>query len=365
MTDRTTTLPAAYRAAQAAEQARVREQILAPRGLDRQTVLVVGGAGYIGSVLTPGLLDAGYGVTCLDRLLYENDVTVLPYMGRPGYRFVHGELARPGDVEAALDGVTDAVILGALVGDPITRKYPDESAAINHDGTLRLLEVLNGRGLNRLVFVSTCSNYGMIEGDGVATEDFPLKPLSLYAEAKVAVEQALLESKGRTDFHATIIRFATAFGLSPRMRFDLTISEFAREMYLGRELLVYDPDTWRPYCHVRDFSEVIVRVLAAPVDDVAFEVFNAGGDVNNHTKRSLVGLIQAFLPAAKVRYQERGSDPRNYRVNFAKIRDRLHFGPRLTVRDGIAELIAAMNAHLFDHVESRPAFYGNHVIAYP
>jgi nucleoside-diphosphate-sugar epimerase len=162
-----------------------------------------------------------------------------------------------------------------------------------------------------------------------------------------------------------VLRFATAFGLSPRMRFDLTISQFVREVCQGNELLVYDPDTWRPYCHVQDFADVAGRVLAAPAEDVFFEVFNAGGDVNNFTKRMIVDEIVKRLPDARIRYQEQGSDPRNYRVDFAKISSRLGFTPRNTVQSGIEELIEAFDRHLFDRVDGRRNFHGNYEIAYP
>jgi nucleoside-diphosphate-sugar epimerase len=149
------------------------------------------------------------------------------------------------------------------------------------------------------------------------------------------------------------------------MRFDLTVSEFTREIYLGRDLLVYDADTWRPYCHVQDFGEVIRRVLEAPVETVNFEVFNAGGSVNNFTKQMIIDGIMESLPDAPVRYQEHGSDPRNYRVDFEKIRNRLHFEPAFTVRDGIRELIESLRQNLFSRVETQPNFFGNYMIDYP
>jgi len=358
-------LPASYLAAVDAERARVAHDVLATRGLARRTVLLVGGAGYIGSVLTEHLLRHGYRVRCLDRLLYENDLVVLPWLGHPDYRFDHGDLADARAAGAALEDATDVVILGALVGDPITKKYPGPSRAINLDGTLALLDRIRGAGVNRVVFVSTCSNYGMIPDGAVADEDHPLNPLSIYAETKVAVEKALLASKGRTDFGATVLRFATAFGLSPRMRFDLTVSQFVREAWLGRDLVVYDADTWRPYCHVRDFAEAIRRAIEAPRAAVDFAVFNAGGDANNATKRQIVEMVREAVPNANIRYQEHGSDPRNYRVSFARIRERLCFEPRHSIRDGIAELVAALDRRLFDLVDRRPNFHHNIEIAYP
>jgi len=235
---------------------------------------------------------------------------------------------------------------------------------INDDGYDRILETLSGHKLNKVVFVSTCSNYGLIEGDHLADEGYELQPLSLYAKSKVRLEKILLSAKGQIDYSPTVLRFATAFGLSPRMRFDLTISEFTRALFLDEDLLVYDADTWRPYCHVRDFADVIHRVLDAPKKDVEFEVFNAGGEINNFTKQMIVDAILEELPCRQVRYQEHGSDPRNYRVSFAKIRKRLNFEPKYTVSHGIRELIAAMKQGFFHDITKPESFHGNWVIDY-
>src|SRR5262249_18508769 len=158
----------------------------------------------------------------------------------------------------------------------------------NEISVQRCLDALNGRGLNKVVFISTCSNYGLMKNDELADETSPLLPLSLYAKAKVAAEQHLLGMKGNADFCGVILRFATAFGVASRMRFDLTVNEFTRELFVGATLVVYDAQTWRPYCHVKDFARLIVRVLLFPADRIAYEVFNAGGDGNNHTKQSIV-----------------------------------------------------------------------------
>lgn len=326
----------------------------------RRRVLVVGGAGYIGSVLTEHLLSSGYEVRCQDMLVYGHGQTVTPFIGRPGYEFVRSDLSDPQQFEAVLDGITDVVLLAGLVGDPVTKNFPELAARVNDSGHQTMLRLLKGRGLNRVIFVSTCSNYGMIEGDQLADESFDLKPLSLYAKSKVAVEKALLEQKpDEVDYTPVVFRFATAFGMSSRMRFDLTVSEFTRALALGQDLLVYDGHTWRPYCHVRDFSELIRRALEAPVGRVAFQVFNAGGAVNNYTKQMIVDAVLAQIPGANVRYQEHGADPRNYRVDFSKVQKTLHFEPRYTVPMGIAELISAIRQGLFHDITTPPSFHGN------
>ncbi len=331
----------------------------------QRRVLVFGAGGYIGPVVTEHLLELGYGVRTLDLFLYPTRSVLEDFSGNPGFDLVPGDHCDRPLVEKALEGVTDVVVLSGLVGDPITKKYPDASKKINDEGMRALIGLFKDRGLDRVIFVSTCSNYGLIKDGELAAEDFELNPLSPNAKAKVAMEQELLGLKGKVDFRPVVLRFATAFGLAPRMRFDLTVSQFTRDMALCRDMLVYDAQTWRPYCHVKDFGEVIQRVLEAPESDVAFEVFNAGGDVNNFTKQMIVDAILESTPDAKVEYQEHGEDPRNYRVDFTKIRDRLGFEPKYTVSDGIAELIGALKQGQFADVDDNPNFYGNYEIDYP
>jgi nucleoside-diphosphate-sugar epimerase len=306
------------------------------------------------------LIEAGYFVRTLDSLVYKNGSSLLGHIRQPASEFVFGDMGDGTSLDHALDGVADVVILAGLVGDPITKTFPRQSEAINEEALRRCIDRLNGRGLNKVVFISTCSNYGIIADNEVAHEGFALKPLSLYAKAKVAAETYLLSLKGRVDYHPTVLRFATAFGLAPRMRFDLTVNEFARELFLGRELVVYDADTWRPYCHVLDFARLIHGVLDAPADLASFEVFNGGGDANNLTKRQIVEMVLEHVPQGRVVYRDNSADRRNYRVDFRKVRERLRFEPQFDVAYGIAEIVAALRSHLLDDVDARPSFYGNY-----
>jgi nucleoside-diphosphate-sugar epimerase len=146
------------------------------------------------------------------------------------------------------------------------------------------------------------------------------------------------------------------------MRFDLTVNEFTRELAIGNELLVFDADTWRPYCHVRDFSRLIAKVLEEDPDKVAFEVFNAGGDDNNFTKRALVNEIVKLLPNSKVAYKEHGGDPRNYRVDFTKVREVLEFEPAYSVPMGVKEIIEQVGNSFFKNLEGREHHFGNYEI---
>lgn len=357
-------LPDYFKKAVSHEQQRFEKEYLTLSGSGRRRVLLVGGAGYIGTVLTDFLLKKDYQVRCLDLLLYDNQICVLPFLNNKNYEFIYGDLADQSIYDSVLKGVTDVVLLAGLVGDPITKKYPKESETINEKGLLNFVKALNNRHLNKLIFVSTCSNYGLIKTDELADENFELSPLSLYAQAKVKLENEILSLKGQVDYHATVLRFATAFGLSPRMRFDLTVNEFTREMFLKNDLLVYDADTWRPYCHVQDFCTLIDRVLVSPRDTVSFEVFNSGGDVNNFTKQMIVDEIGKLVSDSRVSYKKHGSDPRNYRVDFKKVRELLCFEPAYTVKDGIKEIISAMKQNLFKDISKNKDFFGNYTIDY-
>lgn len=326
----------------------------------RRRVLLIGGGGYIGSPVASHLLRHGFAVRNLDAFTFPTQPSVQGLLLNPDYELRVGDFADSATLEAALEDVTDVVLLGGLVGDPITKSYPELSGQINEAGVRRCLETLAGKTLNKVIFVSTCSNYGLMAEGELADETSELRPLSLYAQAKVAAEQAILAADWRGC--PTVLRFATAFGAAPRTRFDLTVNEFTRELAVGNELLVFDADTWRPYCHVRDFARLILTVLLAPRDAVANEVFNAGGDANNHTKQSIVDIISARIPDCKVSYKDAGSDPRNYRVDFSKVRSVLGFEPQWTVEAGVDELVALLGSGFYENYADNRDFYGNYQV---
>jgi len=329
-----------------------------------KNIFLIGGEGYIGNVLSQILLSHGYKVISYDNLLYNNHPCVLNKTHYENYRFIYGDIVDIIAQEKVFNEINAVVLLAGLVGDPITKKYPTESAIINNKGIKNVINLCRKFNIEKFVFVSTCSNYGLIGSEELADENYELNPLSFYAKSKVNAEKYILSLKGKTDMNPTILRFATAFGLSPRMRFDLTVSDFTLNLAIGNELLVYDPLTWRPYCHVKDFANLIKMVIESPSEKVAWEIFNAGSDVNNATKQMIVNYILEKFPDGKVHYQEHGSDPRNYRVNFEKVKSVLGFEPKYTIQDGIKELIEAINNHIFDHVDQNRNFFGNYEIEY-
>ncbi|NKB88198.1 MAG: NAD-dependent epimerase/dehydratase family protein [Acidobacteria bacterium] len=310
------------------------------RSVDR--VLVTGAAGYVGSVLVRRLLAAGISVVGVDRLDFGSHA-VDDLTSRPDFDLLIGDVRDVGLWEPAL-AKSDAVIhLAAIVGDPACKQQPDEAVSVNVNGSLALFQyAVEASRPQRFVFASTCSNYGRHPDFEYCDEGSALRPLSLYAETKVQVEETVLGHDGGSAIVPTCLRFATAFGLSPRMRFDLTVNEFAREMFDGRTLEVYGEQFWRPYCHTEDIADACLAALRAPASAVANRAFNIGSTANNHTKAEIVGLLQERLPKAPVQYVRKDDDPRSYKVDCTRAQDELGFRPQRTVADGIDEILDAL-----------------------
>ncbi|HEX5436196.1 MAG TPA: NAD(P)-dependent oxidoreductase [Gemmatimonadaceae bacterium] len=301
-------------------------------------VLITGGAGYVGSTLVPLLLAAGYRVRVLDALLHGGQ-SLLGVWAHPGFEFMKGDVRDARTVRDALASVDAVVHLAAIVGDPACARNPVHARAVNLDASVALLTASREAGVARFVFASTCSNYGkMSDPTRYVDERSALAPVSLYAETKVAVEEALLASAGAGGLCATPLRFATVFGVSPRMRFDLTVNEFTMEMLTKSHLVVFGEQFWRPYVHVADAARAIALVLEAPASAVNGRVFNVGSTTQNYQKQQLVELIQQHAPAAVVEYVHKHEDPRDYRVSFARITGDLGFEITRTVEEGIREV---------------------------
>ena len=309
-------------------------------------VCVTGGAGYVGAVLASRLLDCGHDVGVLDSLLHGQRA-VADALAARGARVVEGDLRDGAARQAALEGASAVVHLAAIVGDPACARRPSRSWAVNVDATRALVRDCDDLPIERLVFASTCSNYGRTADSGAPVDETAaLRPVSLYAEQKVTIERELL-ARNNGGPAVTCLRFATVYGVAARMRFDLTVNEFTRDLWAGRRLDVFGERFWRPYVHVRDAAEAVCHVLEAPREAVGGRVYNVGRDDENYRKVDLVEEIVGQLGRGDVRYVSRAEDPRDYRVSFERIRGELDFVPRSRVKDGVGEVVSALEGRRF------------------
>ena len=304
----------------------------------KNKILVVGGAGYVGTVIISELLKKDLKVICVDNLIYKNFNTLKYFKKNKNFKFFKLSADNIG-IKKIIREVDFIIYLAGLVGDPITKKYPVVSQ-INNEVVIKKFVnfCLKQNKKQNFIFVSTCSNYGLRKKSEKAKENSRLNPLSLYAKSKVKIEKHLLNIKNK-NFNCIILRFSTAFGLSSRMRFDLTVNEFVKDLYLYNEVKVYDENTWRPYCHVKDFARLMLFLINKSKFLPRNEIFNVGNNKNNFTKKNIAEAVLKKVKKGQIVYVKGGSDPRNYKVNFSKIEKKLGFKVKYSINYGINEIL--------------------------
>lgn len=322
------------------QQPAQRVQAELAEGKTAPLVLVIGGAGYIGSALLPKLLDKGYQVRLLDMMLY-GEGPIRKVMRHPNLEVMEGDFRQVDKVTAAMRDVDVVVHLGAIVGDPACALDQELTVEVNLMATRMVAEVAKGFGVSRFVFASTCSVYGA--SDETLDEMSALNPVSLYAQSKIASEAVLM---GLADecFSPIILRFATIYGLSGRTRFDLVVNLLTAKAIADGSITVTDGQQWRPFVHVDDAALAVLKAVEAPLSLVHKQVFNVGSNEQNYRIREVGEIIKRLVPTSELLDLGTSGDPRNYRVDFGKIRKVLDFRPTWTIEDGVRQVIDAFES---------------------
>jgi nucleoside-diphosphate-sugar epimerase len=318
---------------------------------DANNVLVIGGAGYIGSALVEKLLCEGLRIRVLDAMHFGEE-PLRRVAGHRNLRIIREDFRNFEVLTRAMHGMGAVVHLGGLVGDPACAVDPDLTVDVNVTATKVIGEIAKAEGVSRFIFASSCSVYGTC--DDIVDEESPFNPQSLYARSKVASE-VVLNALNSSEFAVTCLRFATIYGMSRRTRFDLVVNLLCAKAVREGLITVFGADQWRPFVHVEDVALAIFAALRAPIERVAGEAFNVGSDPQNYTLGDIAKLVKAQVPTAKIVSDDSFDDKRNYRVSFEKIGTRLGFKPMWTIERGIAQVIALVGSNQIGHY-SMPAY---------
>ena len=282
------------------------------------TVLVVGGAGYIGSMLSARLVRAGYDVIVLDPLWY-GDAALSPLAGWPNFELRVGDTRDEELTRSLVRRASKVVHLGEIVGDPACDLDPLVTESVNFAATARLARMAAEAGVERFVYASSCSVYGA--NDEIVDEMADPRPVSLYGHLKVSAEREIL-ALASDEFHPTIFRLATVYGRSHRPRFDLVVNALAGQAVVDHRIAIQGGGQWRPFVHVDDVAATLCEALEHPIEEVGGEIFNLGSNDQNHTVLGVADIVRGLVPDTEVEVSP-VRDHRNYRVSFDKLRDGL------------------------------------------
>ena len=310
-----------------------------------ENVLICGGAGYIGSALVFRLLkDTDFNVIVFDNLMYGGD-SLFPFFNfKERFRFIKGDL-RTFDLDTLLKGIDYVVNLAALVGEPLCKKYPVDAQQINFDANIKLARTAGKKKINRYIFTSTCSNYGLSKSEEFIREDGLLQPLSLYAETKVNSEKILLNEL--FDLPVIVLRFATAYGLASRIRFDLLLHQFIKEAWKNKLIKIFGPESWRPMVHVDDIARSVTLMLAESNSIKLKDVYNVGSNDQNFQKINLAKMVADRFDV-NIEKIETVTDPRSYKVSFNKIHNELNYQTLSRPQETINQIASSLESGLID-----------------
>jgi len=310
---------------------------------NKDTILVTGGAGYVGSTIVNDLAEKGHNVKAFDSLVFFKEKTY-DIFKNDSIEFIYGDIRDCDLLGSSLKDVDCVIHLAAITG-PLCDRVPLVTQQINDMASSQFIEICKMKKVKRFFFASTCSNYG--SNLKIVNENTPLMALSLYSKTKVKTESLVLETNNK-NFETCVLRLATVFGISPIMRFDLLLQELIMEAFLNKKIKIFGPSYWRPLIHVKDVSKAFLSAVYSPSELISGEVFNVGSTKQNFTKLELAKMIQRYMSDIEIEVQEFKKDPRNYQVSFDKITNYLGFRTEHTIHDGISEMIHGLNDKTID-----------------
>ncbi len=323
-------------------------------------VLVVGGAGYLGSVICRLLLDKNYKVRVLDNLM-NGDHGISDLYDNEDFEFIEGDMRNIQTVTDAIRGVDAVIQLAAIVGDPASALNPKETIEINYLGTRLLADICKYNQINRFIFASTCSVYGASPTpDQRLDENSDLNPVSLYADMKLKSEDGIFDLMDE-NFSPTVLRMATLYGPSPRMRFDLVVNILTAKAVSDGEITIFGGEQWRPLLHVEDAARAYIECLEAPLDAVRGEIFNVGSNSKNYQIKKVGDLVHNVIPEAKVITEKTKEDERNYNISFDKITRVLGYNVEHDIEDGASQIKDKIENGIYGHYTEEK--YSNYKLA--
>jgi nucleoside-diphosphate-sugar epimerase len=300
-------------------------------------ILITGGAGYLGSVLSRKLLKAGYRVRVLDNLTY-GDHGIKNLYGQKNFEFMEGDVRNISHLTQATKGMDAVIHLSAIVGDSASQLDSERTIEINYLSAKAIAEACKFNQINKFLFASTCSVYGASKNPNDRLhENSPLNPVSLYAQTKLKSEEGIL-SMADENFSPTIFRFATLYGVSPRMRFDLVVNVMTANALKENKIKVFGGKQWRPNLDVSDAADACMAWVKSPIEKTGGHIFNVGGNKHNIQIGNLAGIVKKIIPAAKIEKNENSIDQRDYNISFDKIKAVMAFTPKKTIAQGVQEI---------------------------
>jgi nucleoside-diphosphate-sugar epimerase/CBS domain-containing protein len=317
-------------------------------------VLVVGGAGFLGSVLTEKLLSRGFRVRVLDSFIYGRR-SLDPISGNRNLEIIEGDLRNIHTCVSSLEETDAVILLAAIVGDPASKARPTETIETNVLAAQALASACKLHHINRFLYASTCSVYGI--GADLLDEKAPLNPVSLYARTKIESEKIIL-GMGDDYFSPTILRMGTLYGYSPRMRFDLVVNTMSMKSFTDGQIQVFGGGQWRPLLGVEDAAEVYIRCLEADLRDVGNQVFNVGSDEQNYQIQQVAEIIGTALGGIPISRDNSNLDSRDYRVSFSSLTRTLGFVPQQSIADVARAILEKLSSGAIKNPSQR--IYYNH-----